>query len=128
MDADVRTTEALDRLVIVARDDADRRRLRQLLTAELPDVPVRRTTEGLWVGARDADRLLDVTGVNLRWNAEARLFAQNRRRAKLVHPFARQSVRHLRQAGRPAAEPLLHGIAGLETLDDHQWVNVASMT
>ena len=90
---------------------------------------VSRSAVGLQVPAWDAEALLTATsGVDLRWEAEARLFAENRRMAKALHPRLFREVVQVRGGGKELAESYLAGMHGLGVLDDHQWVNVAAMT
>src|SRR5207302_11355514 len=108
---------------------ADLYAVRAAIRAAAPHASTRSCPKGLWVAGVDADMLLGPTpGIELRWGPEAQRFAQNRRRAKQVHPRLREQVSLIRQGGRTLAEDYLAGADGLEVLDDHQWVNVAAMT
>jgi SNF2 family DNA or RNA helicase len=66
--------------------------------------------------------------IDLKWTAEALRFATNRRRAKEVQADLSRKVRSICQGGRSVAEQFLSDMDNLGVLDDHQWVNVASMT
>jgi SNF2 family DNA or RNA helicase len=127
--ADVRASDLLDRLVVTPRKAGDCNALARALRKGLPGIKVRRAADGLWVANRDADALLRTgAGSDLRWTPEAKLFAENRLRAKQVHQKLYEEVRRIRTGGRRAAEAYLVGLDGLDTLDDHQRVNVAAMT
>ncbi len=127
--ADVRPTEVLDGLVVSPRDAARLHELRGAVRSALPGASTQRRPDGLWVAAEDAHRLLDAPpGLSLRWDSEARRFAENRAAARRAHPRQLAGVRRVRAGGRPAAAALLADVEGLEVLDDHQWVNVAAMT
>jgi SNF2 family DNA or RNA helicase len=127
--ADVRGSDLLDRLVVTPRRIADGHALSGVLKHLLHGVRIHRSAEGVWVAAQDADLLLDVDAtVDLHWSLDARLLAENRRRAKQAHQHLHREVNLIRSAGRIAAETYLADVQGLHVLDDHQWVNVAAMT
>ena len=99
------------------------------LRQALPQTKIRSSSEGFWLSARDAPMLLNVGDrIDLKWTAEALRFATNRRRAKEVQADLSRKVRSICQGGRSVAEQFLSDMDNLGVLDDHQWVNVASMT
>ena len=127
--ADVRVSEILDRIVITPRDLSQINELNSFLRRALPGVRLHLSAEGVWVAAHEAYSLLQtIPSVDLRWDAEARLFAENRNRVRESRPALIASVRGLIEGGARAAIQNLKGIRGLEPLDEHQIVNVASMT
>ena len=127
--ADIRASEIMDRLVITPRQTSDYHTLSGILTEALPGIKVNRSASGLWIAARYADALLEAQEVaNFRWSEEARVFATNRRRARLVHQRLYIEVDRIRSGGRGVGETYLADVNGLDVLDDHQLVNVAAMT
>jgi SNF2 family DNA or RNA helicase len=103
--------------------------LGEVLRQVLPEVKMHRSAEGMWIAANDADLLLNAEGLNgFHWHPEARLLAENRRQAKRLHQSLRGEMELIRSSGKGLAQSYLEGIAGLEVLDAHQWVNVAAMT
>lgn len=127
--ADVRTSETMDFLVVTPRQSSDGHTLSRFLSEALPGVRISRSAVGVQIPAWEAEALLAVYGgIDLRWDAEARLFAENRRRVRALHPRLFTEVVRVRGGGREMAESYLADIHGLEVLDDHQWVNVAAMT
>lgn len=126
--ADVRVSESLDRVVVTARDMADRYAVARLLKEALPTVTVHRSAEGSWIASRDADALLRLgDSIDLRWSPEARAFVANRARVKDMHDRVHNRVSSIRSGGPSTARENLSYIGGLDTLDDHQFVNVAAM-
>lgn len=127
--ADVRTADVMDRLVVTPRRRGVVRELSRAVREALPGVKVHQSADGVWVAASDAEALLSVgEAVDLRWSADARLFAENRRRARAAHRELRESLHDLLARGRTAAETSVPQRDGYEVLDDHQRVNVAAMT
>lgn len=127
--ADVRVSDAVDRLVAVPRRPEDAHRLARVLRGAVQGVQVKRTADGLWVPCERADALLGVSGeADLRWSAEARTVALNRQRVRHVHSRVFDLVKEIRAGGRELAASYLRDVAGLDVLDGHQWVNVAAMT
>jgi SNF2 family DNA or RNA helicase len=121
---EVRVGANLDSLVLTG----DRAAVAELASS-LPEGTWHRVVGGLGVHPLAADTLEKAaSGVNLRWSHEARRFADNRQRARHSIAGIRAEVQRLTEGGRPAAEAVLHDVAGLSVLDDHQWVNVAAMT
>jgi SNF2 family DNA or RNA helicase len=127
--ARVRATDLADGLVVCPGRVADVYATRAAVRAAVPAAVTRSCPDGLWVAGEAADLLLAATpDIGLRWEPEALRFAENRRRAKQVHPRLLEEVGRIRQGGRALAGEYLAGVEGLEVLDGHQWVNVAAMT
>lgn len=127
--ADVRLSNLLDRLVITPRQSTDYHTLSGVLKDALPGVRVHRSAEGVSIAAQDVNALLNSEVVtDFRWSAEAKLFVENRIRARQVHQQLYEQVSRIRVGGRDIAKNYLTEIEGLDVLDDHQWVNVAAMT
>lgn len=127
--ADVRVSNLLDRLVITPRQSTDYHTLSGVLKDALPGVRVHRSAEGVSIAAQDVNALLNSEVVtDFRWSAEAKLFVENRIRARQVHQQLYEQVSRIRVGGRDIAKNYLTEIEGLDVLDDHQWVNVAAMT
>ena len=127
--ADVRITDSLSGVVVTPRQISATHAVRGVLGDLLPESRLRRLADGTLVGAQDAAALLNLNdSIDLRWTAEARLFAENRKSARLVHPQLFEQVCRLRTGGKQLAGVYLSGVERLEALDDHQWVNVAAMT
>src|SRR6266702_3703011 len=119
----------MDRLVVTPRQRDAVRSLRRAVGESLPGVKVHRSADGVWLASTDAEALLSVGGaIDLRWSADARLFAENRRRARSVHGRLREALRDLIARGHAAADMHVPPRDGYEVLDDHQRVNVAAMT
>ncbi len=125
--ADLKVADALDRLYVMPRAGTDPHRLRQRLEADCPGLGIKRSHGALWVAAAEAHRLLEVTEIALRWTGESRRFAENRRRARLVHPTLRAEVARVLAAGAVDARRSLGAPEVSAALDDHQAVNVAAM-
>jgi SNF2 family DNA or RNA helicase len=126
--ADVRVTPRLDGLVVLPRRAQDAHAVTGFMRQALSGGRLRRSAEGLWISAESAPSLLEVSGIDLRWNEEAKRFADNRRR---INRFAKPicaEVKAIRTGGRAAAATYLNNVHNLDVLDDHQWVNVAAMT
>lgn len=127
--ADVRSTESLEGLIVTPRDLSQRHSLLARLRSALPAARFQLASDGIKIASAVGESLLDqAPDLGLRWSPEAERYIQNRRRVRVAQATALAEVARLRQAGRPAAEPLLSAIAGLDVLDDHQWTNVAAMT
>lgn len=127
--ADVRLSDLLECLVITPRQITDYHTLSGLLRNALPGVRIHRSADGLWIGAEDVSALLDAeVAADLRWSAEARLFAENRLRVRQRHQKLYEEVSTIRTGGQAVAKTYLTDIDGLDVLDDHQLVNVAAMT
>lgn len=127
--ADVRVSDILDRLAITPRQAADYHALSGLLKDALPEVRVHRSPEGVWIAAQNVNALLNAeVAADLRWSAEAKLFAENRLRVRQVHQQLYEEVSRIRTGGQALAKTYLTDINGLDVLDNHQLVNVAGMT
>lgn len=128
--ADVRTEDTLERIICTPRSFGELHVLTGLLRESLHPIRVQSSPEGPWLRAFDSDALLVVENskVDLRWSAEARVFAENRAKVKATHPALAETVRMLRELGPQHARKTLTGGNGLDVLDDHQCVNVAAMT
>jgi len=126
--ADVRVTALLDRIVVTPRNPEDAHSVSGILRHKLSGIKLHRSAEGVWLSAEDAASLLDMSEIDLRWNQEAKRFAQNRRRISLVSSQIYSAVNAIRHGGKTVAEQYLHECQSLAVLDDHQWVNVAAMT
>jgi SNF2 family DNA or RNA helicase len=127
--ADVRASALLDRLVISPREPLKARDLLSALREALPGLKLRRTAEGIALPDHDAPHLLELPLCDtLRWTPDARRFAENRARARVIHTAMQDEVRRILQGGTAAAASHLKGVGGLEILDAHQMVNVAAMT
>lgn len=126
--ADVRVSDLLERLVITPRQVTDYHTLSGLLKNAFSGVRVHRSADGLWIAAEDVSALLDAeVAADLRWSAEAKLFAENRLRVRQRHQQLYEEVSTIRSGGQAVAKTYLTDIDGLDVLDDHQWVNVAAM-
>lgn len=128
--ADVRVSEAVDRVVVTPRRPEDTHGIVRSLRASLPDVSFKRSPEGLWIPAHRADILLAARdeGIDLRWSAEARVVALNRLRVHQAHGRVFERVQEIRSSGSDLARTCLSDCSGLDVLDAHQLVNVAAMT
>jgi SNF2 family DNA or RNA helicase len=128
--AEVWPSSLADQILVRPRDPEDLAALGRALGNLLPGSRLKRSASGYRIPAALAPSLLEVGGdcLGIRWNAEARLFAENRTQAAAFHARLRAQLEELRQGGRPVAERLLGDRYGLDALDDHQWVNVAAMT
>lgn len=127
--ADVRVSDCLSRVVATPRQDIEAHALGSLLRESLPGIPVRRSAGGFWLAAVDSPFLLQADSLRgLRWTEEARQVANNRVWARQRREQLLQEVVRIRDGGKETARAYLRGVSGLDTLDDHQWVNVAAMT
>ncbi|MHC5771994.1 MAG: DEAD/DEAH box helicase [Nostoc sp.] len=127
--ADVRVSNLLERLVITPRQSTNYHGMSGVLKNALPGVRVHCSADGVWIAAQDVNALLNAeVAADLRWNAEAKLFVENRIRVRQVDKQLYEKVSRIRVGGRDMANTYLTDIEGLDVLDDHQWVNVAAMT
>lgn len=127
--ADVQVVEVMDRLFIIPRRRTDSTTLSRVLRYSLPDTKVHLSANGAWVSDRDAHLLLSIReNLDLRWSSEARLFAENRRLTKQLHPNLYEEVKRIRSGNIELASTYLSGLRHLDVLDNHQIVNVAAMT
>ena len=129
--ADVRVGETLDALYLTARHRSEGTELlrRVLMSVRGNSAQVSRTADGIRLTARDA-RDLNATRelLELVWSAEAIRFVENRRRTAMQFDRVLREVRSIKDGGAAYARTLVEDSTGLETLDDHQIVNVAAMT
>ncbi len=127
--ADVKAAQALDRLVIAPRRPQDMRDVTVSLRKALPGITVRRTAEGVSIPPSASPLLWRRSSdLDLNWTEAAREFATNRLAAAAAYDRVRSTINEILSAGRSGAQARLQDVAGLEVLDDHQWVNVAAMT
>lgn len=127
--ADVRLSETMDRVVVTARRSINSHDLARVLKTSLPGIALRRIAEGFSIPAEHSGGLLSSTSLpRMRWTDEAWQVAQNRLRARQRVECVLENLSRLKNGGKRLASNYLKGIAGLEVLDDHQWVNVAAMT
>ena len=123
--ADVTLSPDMHGLLLLPRDGNDRQ-LKRTLSLVCPQVLLKRTSEGFLIELPQAFDLLSVP--TLAWSSGARRFADNRAKASKISHTLRDRVNQVKQAGALAARRQLAGLVGIETLDDHQLVNVAAMT
>src|SRR5260370_13025040 len=111
--ADVRTSEAMDCMVVTPRLGTEGYALSRALGDALPGVKVSRSAVGLQVPARGAYSLLGANGgLDLRWDAEARLFAENRHKAEIGHPQLLCEIRRITDGGKDPAATYLRDMKG----------------
>ncbi len=126
---DLRGAEHLDGLTLVPKNGRDILRLSRIVAEQLPGISTRRTAEGIWVPARHTPLLKNLgQGVKLNWNEATTLFVENRARVQASASQVRGEVEALLEGGPDAARERLVGVQDLDSLDDHQLVNVAAMT
>lgn len=129
IEADVGVSSDMQTLLIRPRNMEDSRRLRGALRAAAPEVTLRRSAAGFIVNPDDGSKIMGANfPVRLRWSPDARLFVENRNRAKGSHSGLKAHVSRIFRGGRKVAEEYLRDRTGLDALDDHQVVNVAAMT
>lgn len=128
--ATVRLSPLVDRLYVTPRVPAQRHAIAEVLRDQLGVERLQGNAAGIAIQPVDAPRLLtgNPPGVRMRWQPDARVFAENRRWIGEVRPRVLADIRTVLKGGRTEAERRLAGQRGLEVLDDHQWVNVAAMT
>jgi len=129
--ADVRVGESLDALYLTARERSEATELLRRLqrTVGVDAAQVSRSADGIRLaacGARDFDGTNQA--LDLAWSADAIRFVENRRRAATQFDRVLGQVRDIKAGGATYARTLIEDSTGLETLDDHQIVNVAAMT
>lgn len=126
--ADVRVSDALDRLVLTPRS-GPAWRLKARLVELLPGVVAVTRAEGVVIEPRAAAGLLALDeALGLRWSSEARRAVENRVMSSHRHPRLRAALEVFSRARRGELEGHLAGIDDPATLDDHQVLNVAVMT
>ena len=127
---DVGVSDNLGAVLFRARGGADGAAAVEVLRGALPaGAVVRRSPEGIRVGAFQAERLLvPHPGVDVRWSETARRFVENRRAVRSAYPRVLADLKALLSAGAEVARDAVSDSAGLDVLDDHQTVNVAAMT
>ena len=128
--ADIKVAEQLDRLVLTARGAGQQHALSGALRTFIDPVAIQVTHGSVSVAGHLAAGLLAVDNmIDLRWGDEAKQFVKNRCFAQRMGRQTHEEVQRIILNGRPAAERHLSDVLGrLESLDDHQWVNVAAMT
>src|SRR5215470_8246177 len=127
--ADVRVSERLEGVVVTPRQYHETHQLMIWLAESLHPIRVHRHADGAWLTAFDVDALFQVPAeVDLRWNVDARRFAENRLRVKRIHSDIRSQVERITAADPEAIRPQLAGSLGVDQLDSHQRINVAAMT
>ena len=127
--ADVKVSSVLDRLVITPRQVSDSHGLSGILRNTFAKIRLHQSAEGVWIEAKDAHAFFNAAvPLDLRWSPEASAFVENRHRARQIHNKIQEEIRHILSGGKDTARDYLADIKGIEALDDHQWVNVASMT
>ena len=128
--ADVRMTETLDALLLVA-ERGQGQLLLKAVRHELgrTGVCVARSAEGVRVPTEVVGRLQDLgSRVDVAWTAEARRFVENRQHVASVHAEVYAALERIRSEGTSLAERMIADSDGLGILDGHQVVNVAAMT
>src|SRR3990172_8435094 len=121
--AEVYTTEALDRIVLVPLRGFDRQDIRKAIKDAVGDVPIKSLAEGISMPARLSPLLLDIDNViNLKWREESRIFAENRSSTFSHINEIRLRVEKIKLQGSNSATQLLDGLPEIELLDDHQKV------
>jgi SNF2 family DNA or RNA helicase len=126
--ADIKTSNRFEHVAVIARARRAQATLLRMLRDAVPEVPLRLAADGIRVPIMHADSLLSLDGlVDLRWSAEAKVVAENRRWAKQVHQRVYTEVQELLKGDGLTAKHL-HTQTGLEALDEHQKVSVAAMT
>jgi hypothetical protein len=129
--ADVRLAENLDRLIVTPRNFAEFNSLSRILRELIPVKHIRRSAVGVSVSAAECERLFLFDAHShllLAWSAEALMFARNRQRIRAIYSDTLDQTRSVMRGGARLAQSLLMDIQGLEVLDDHQLISVASMT
>lgn len=122
-------SDRLDYIYLIPLRGTDRQEVRTAVRDVLGSIPARSSAEGVAIPAGFAHRLLELEGtMDLKWMGASRLFVENRERAVSDIPSARGQVEHIKSNGPRYAEQLLRGLHDIQTLDDHQKVNVAAMT
>jgi len=115
--ADVRGTEYLDGLGISPRRGVDPQAVLSALRAALPGVRLHRTPSGVNIPSEHAHQLLTThSTLDLVWSAEAKQFAENRRRARLVHAQLRAAVSAIKAEGAEAARETIRDAEDREFL------------
>ena len=127
---DVRASEMLDSILIAPRNRDDRTQLLLALRNQYPDLELRSQGDGIIIPSNKVDSLSSLDAVvNAKWSSEARLFVENRRFAKDVHPKLQSQIAEIVDGGISVAkDKLREHKERLGVLDDHQWTNVAAMT
>lgn len=126
--ADVKVGDTLDGLYVSSREASRIHDILVALRAAAGGVSLKRSASGIYVPHHLAPALDRVTGVDLRWTSEARRFVENRRRAIAAFPGLIERLRDLKVEGSEAARLTIYDSDGLNVLDGHQVLNVASMT
>jgi SNF2 family DNA or RNA helicase len=127
--ADVRVSERFDGVIVTPRQFHEAHTLTIALRESMRPIGIGRRADGAWLKPFDSDALLAASEMlDLRWNAEASRFAENRARIKRIHNKVRGEVLRILDGGLTAAQSHLANIRGIEVLDAHQRVNVAAMT
>lgn len=128
--ADVRISEMLDSILIVPRSSSDRIKLVQNLRIQYPNLAFRNLIDGIVVPSSQSYVLKSLDNVcDARWSSEARLFVENRYSAKNIYPNLQSQIAEIVNSDVSVAkDKLFEHKDRLESLDDHQWINVAAMT
>ena len=127
---DVKVSEKLDALCFVPREPKQTPELARRVRRLFPDGKApRRTAEGVRSSAMRAATIVDKPpNLDLRLSDDAKMFLENRKRAKQVYPSILSEVTKIKKEGAGYALKLIEDSQGLNVLDSHQIVNVAAMT
>ena len=127
---DVKVSEKLDALYFVPRELKQAPELARRVRRLFPDGKApRRTAEGVRSSAMRAATIVDKPpNLDLRLSDDAKMFLENRKRAKQVYPSILSEVTKIKKEGAGYALKLIEDSQGLNVLDSHQIVNVAAMT
>lgn len=128
--ADARISDTLDALYLTPREPSQGSGLVRMLKEALPDVSSpRRSADGVRISAGYAAHVLGrVPNLDLRLNADAERFLNNRQRASRAYPALLASLCRIKERGPQTDRALIQDSPGLGVLDPHQVVNVAAMT
>jgi SNF2 family DNA or RNA helicase len=127
--ADVRASESMDAIYVTPRDHGTGSRVFAALRDCVgPRVKMNRSADGIRLSPAAAISLLGNDSMSLHWSEDAARLVENRQRASAMHPPQLATLNTIKARGAEYARELIADSSGLAILDDHQAVNVASMT
>jgi SNF2 family DNA or RNA helicase len=126
--ADVRVGDSLDGIYVTVREPGAAFEVLRALRAATGGAALKRSASGVHLPYALADALNEAEGLDLRWSPEAQRFVDNRHKAADAFPILLERLQVVKAAGPIAAVEEIRDSEGLEVLDSHQALNVASMT
>lgn len=130
MAVDVEISDSFDAILLRPRERAQESEFMRALRQALPtDARVARSAIGIRVDSDNAAVLLSgIPGISFRFDDEVHRYIENRNMASRRFTILRNELQSIVAGGASVARNQIADGRGKEVLDDHQAVNVATMT